>query len=444
MSTDDKAAEAREATEAEQQPRPKATLIKRKPEPPPAAPAPSPDGDRRRIVRDQEGAQDGSGKAERPTRSRCRRCCSQRRQPSNDLPPQRVASRRRRAHSHANQRRAHSHANQRQAHSHANQRQRTATPTSARRTATPTRAGRTATPNQRRAHSHANQRRGAQPRQPAPGAQPRQPAPGAQPRHQRRPHSHANQRRGAQPRQPAPGAAGRPHPAPDQAQPADTRPPLTQRRTRPAEPGPPAASSAARPAAARTGQAGGRRTRPGNRIGGSGATARPGQFRPGTTRRLTTPADRIQASEEPLRPVTRARDSVSPLPETRDRYRVGSRPTGRGRQRSTRLCNYASGGAAGHRRGARQPAARGRRVRWDTRPYGGRLRAQSREPPGRGRPPAAAVPAGPPRRVPVVRRAPAVPHRRRPTAALPGEKSSAPAAAAPSAITSDRRSTKRS
>ena len=69
-----------------------------------------------------------------------------------------------------------------------------------------------------------------------------------------------------------------------------------------------------------------------------------GKFGPG--RRLTSSADRIRAAEEPLRPISRARDSDQPLPEIRDRFRrrPAARTPGRGRMPPPRTGGFRAPG----------------------------------------------------------------------------------------------------
>ena len=99
-----------------------------------------------------------------------------------------------------------------------------------------------------------------------------------------------------------------------------------------------------------------------------------GRFGPG--RRLTTSADRIRAAEEPLRPVSRARDSDQPLPEIRDRFRrrPAARTPGRGRMPPPRTGGFRAPGERSP--GGGRPSASG--------PRGAGAPLRGRPPAGRG------------------------------------------------------------
>ena len=99
-----------------------------------------------------------------------------------------------------------------------------------------------------------------------------------------------------------------------------------------------------------------------------------GRFGPG--RRLTSSADRIRAAEEPLRPVSRARDSDQPLPEIRDRFqrRPAARTPGRGRMPPPRTGGFRTPGERAP--GGGRPSASG--------PRGAGAPLRGRPPAGRG------------------------------------------------------------
>ena len=147
------------------------------------------------------------------------------------------------------------------------------------------------------------------------------------------------------------------------------------------------------------GEQGPRQDRPGRRLtsvprdplhpAGHSEERAAGGVRFGAGRRLTSSADRIRAAEEPLRPISRARDSDQPLPEIRDRFRRRPAPRTTGRRPPP-----------GRPAGIRPPADRAPGGRAPASGMRGAAPLRSRPPAGRGGsrlgPPRSGGPPAPP------------------------------------------------
>ena len=273
-----------EPQDSEEKRRPKATLIKRKPEPPKAVePAARQDSDRHDAGR-PDGARPETERRRIVVVKKPRRTVVLKRKPSTAARPEPAAP----------------------------------PPPPPARESLPPAAGAAREPQRAPAAAPARERPGAA--RPAPAAPP--PQPGSAPR-------------SAAPSASAPTAAERP-PGSRDGRPADS-PPARAGLSSPARPARgtdpqrrPESPGRRRLSTSRRSPAPGPRE---ERSTGAGQSrdAGPGRFGPG--RRLTSSADRIRAAEEPLRPISRARDSDQPLPEIRDRFRrrPAARTPGRGR-----------------------------------------------------------------------------------------------------------------